>query len=101
MELNNDREYVLLSVKWTRGSLMFWGGLTPDESERRSFGGYTDDITACERYTYNEARKERIEFHDYEGHTLREMYQIDDEGTWIIRISDLEKLGRLVSHYIC
>lgn len=101
MEIDKERSYVLLSVKWTRGSLIFWGTVTTDNAARRSFGGYTDDINICEKYTFEEARKESSHFHEYKGETLRSLKKIEEEGTWIIDIRDLDKLGRLVTHYVC
>ncbi|UDM72410.1 hypothetical protein [Vagococcus fluvialis] len=50
MEINKNREYFLVSRKWSKQTLMFWGSLTKDD-EKRSFGGYTDDLRICERYS--------------------------------------------------
>lgn len=101
MKINDERHYVLLSVKWCReGTLVFWGKRTTDEEER-SFGGYTNDLNQCERYTFDEARNERHTHHLYKGETLEELMNVDRAGTWIVDIDDLDKLGRksLVFHY--
>lgn len=100
MEISKERCYVLLSVKWTRqGSLMFWGSLTEDD-KKRSFGGYTDDINACEKYTYEEVASRAWDFHKYNDERLNELKQIDSDGTWIVHIEDLSKLGRVVTKYV-
>lgn len=101
MKVNDERRYVLLSVKWCRnGTLIFWGSRTADE-EGRSFGGYTDDLNQCERYTFDEARNERHDHYEYKDETIEELMNIDRGGTWIVNIDDLDKLGRksLVFHY--
>lgn len=97
----DKREFVLLSVKWTKHSLVFWGTLSPDDAYNRSFGGYTDDITTCERYTLDEAKDGSPHFHEYNGETLRQLRKKDDDGTWIVKVDDLHKLGRLTTHYVC
>lgn len=48
---------MLLSQKWSRGQLIFWGRLT-DDDEERSFGGYTNDSSQCERYSLQELKNE-------------------------------------------
>lgn len=94
MKVNDERCYVLLSIKWcTEGTLVFWGRRTLDDKER-SFGGYTNDINACERYTFDEARNERHTHHKYNEGTLEELMNIERSGTWIVHIDDLDKLGR-------
>lgn len=92
------RDFVLLSVKWTRDRLMFWGRKS-EESQPRSYGGYTEDVELCERYTFEEARSERIDFHEYEGESIARLKQINPDGTWIIRIDELEKLGSKTTSY--
>ena len=42
------RDYVLVSRKWSQATLVFWGSFTKDDN-KRSFGGYTNDINVCER----------------------------------------------------
>lgn len=101
MKINDERRYVLLSVKWCRnGTLVFWGEKTADEEER-SFGGYTNDLNHCERYTYDESKNEWHSHYEYNGESLQELMNIDREGTWIVNVDDLDKLGRksLVYHY--
>ncbi len=77
---------------------MFWGHLTKDD-EKRSFGGYTDDINACERYTFEEARSERTTHYEYRGESLTELMNINRDGTWIVNINDLHLLGKKVTVY--
>ena len=78
---------------------MFWGTKTKDDEER-SFAGYTDDINACERYTFNEARNERHSHYEYNDETLEQLMNIDRDGTWIVHINDLEKLGKALSCFV-
>jgi|SRR6185312_1028182 len=100
MKISKDRCYVLLSIKWTRkGTLMFWGTISEDDNER-SFGGYTDDINACERYTFEEARNERHSHYEYNDETLDQLMNDNRDGTWIIHINDLGNLGKAVVHYV-
>lgn len=100
MKINEDRCYVLLSIKWTRkGTLMFWGTISEDDNQR-SFGGYTDDINTCERYTFEEARSERVSHYNYNDETLTELMNIDRDGTWIVHIKDLRNLGKVVMNYV-
>lgn len=51
-DISSERNYLLISRKWSKsqGSLLFWGNLSADD-EPRSFGGYTDDLRICERYS--------------------------------------------------
>lgn len=101
MKINDERRYVLLSVKWcVNGSLVFWGTRTADK-EKRSFGGYTNDLNQCERYTFDEANNERHTHHHYKCETIEELMNIDREGTWIVDVDHLDNLGRksLVFHY--
>lgn len=72
-EINTERKYVLVSAKWSRASLMFWGRLTRDE-EDRSFGGYTPDLDSCERYSLSEVKNEFKEF------TNRNVFFRDEGG---------------------
>lgn len=72
-----NREYVIVSNKHKgifSGCLLFWGHLTND-TESRSYGGYTSDFNKCERYTfplYN--GEDEIEFKKIENVIIR----IDD-----------------------
>lgn len=65
MKISEERKYVLVSKKWSKNNLVFWGNVTKDEDER-SFGGYTDDLNHCERYTLKEVERflkfEHLEF---------------------------------------
>ena len=58
MTISRKREYVIVCNRHTsliKGTLLFWGELTPDNKER-SFSGYTCDFNKCERYTEDEIR---------------------------------------------
>lgn len=52
-QVSNARFYFLISRKWSKNTLMFWGSVS-DDDKKRSFGGYTDDLRLCERYTLEE-----------------------------------------------
>lgn len=99
MKVSNERNYVILSIKWTGDALIFWGSKSED-TQKRSYSGYTNDIQSCERYTFEEARSERSEFHEYKGESISELKQIDRDGSWIIQIDELEKLGKKTTSYI-
>ena len=72
---------------------MFWGTKTHDEQER-SFGGYTNDLDVCERYTFSEVRDAHYNHSVYDGEALDELMNAERDGTWIVRIEDLDNLGR-------
>lgn len=90
MFINNRREYVLLSWKWSynKDILMFWGSQTEDD-EKRSFGGYTMDVEGCEKYTKEELVKAHHRF--WNG---QKMYELDTDQSYAIKLSDLHKFGR-------
>ncbi len=55
-KIKPERKYVIVSNKHSGGwggCMLFWGSLTED-NEKRSFGGYTQGIDRCERYTLDE-----------------------------------------------
>lgn len=61
MNVDNERKYVIVCNEHTaiiKDALLFWGSFTDDNTEKRSFSGYTCQIDKCERYT----RKELEEF---------------------------------------
>lgn len=67
------REYVIVCNEHKAilpEALLFWGKLSEDDQER-SFGGYTCDISKCERYTKQELEKWRGD--------LKEEYPFLDE----------------------
>lgn len=56
--IDPKREYVIVCNRhnsFIKNALLFWGELT-DDTDKRSFGGYTCDINKCERYTREEIR---------------------------------------------
>lgn len=69
IKVSPEREYVIVcnehSGIWS-GCVLFWGSLTDDGAERRSFGGYTTGVDLCERYTLEEARSFSQDFVLYE-----------------------------------
>lgn len=76
MNVNSERKYVIVSNEHEaiiKDALFFWGSLTDDNAEKRSFGGYTCQIDKCERYT-------RKELEDFRGN-LKEEYPFFDELT--------------------
>lgn len=58
------RDYIIVCNEhkgmWA-GCLLFWGHKTED-NDKRSFGGYTSNFDACERYTPEEIRKKNYNF---------------------------------------
>lgn len=99
MEISCERKYVLVSVKWTGDSLVFWGRLSKDE-EQRTYSGYTDDFSSCERYTLEELKiKANSDLHDYYNEPLSVLRKMDWEGTWIVHVDDLENIGRVETRY--
>ncbi|MCA1021480.1 hypothetical protein [Halobacillus litoralis] len=89
-DVSEDRKYVLLSVKWSRGNdnCVFWGRLTSDD-QRRSYSGYTDCLDHCERYTKDEIRDHKL----WGGQTFYELVKEDPTGTWAIGVKSLDKMG--------
>ena len=96
-DISPDREYVIVNnihpPMWA-GCLLFWGSLTEDGSERRSFGGYTTDFSACERYRLDEIRAEPgyrdFPLYDPGTMSLRDFMECRDI---ITRVSDIPSLG--------
>ncbi|MBD8013853.1 hypothetical protein [Planococcus wigleyi] len=99
MKIDPARKYVLLSVKWTKNTLVFWGSLT-DDNEKCSYGGYTDDIDSCERYTLEEIKNESSYFYEYGGEPFYKLKKMEQDGTWAIRVDELDKLGRKSTCYL-
>lgn len=93
MSINDKREYVLVSVKWSRGEgyLLFWGSLSND-TENRSYSGYTMDLDTCEKYTIEEIREECLPI--WKGQSFYELVKEDSNGTWAVKINDLHNLGQ-------
>jgi hypothetical protein len=88
MRISNEREYVLVSVKWTRSFLMFWGSETKDD-EKRSFGGYTMDIKGCEKYTKSELEERGHKFWNNEKY-----FELDKTESYGVKLNDLDKFGQ-------
>lgn len=98
MSVSPDREYVIVCNEHQSnfpGTLLFWGCLTADDAESRSFGGYTCQIDRCERYT-------RAEVDAWRGGRIKEYPFFDDLDTprafgrndeVVITIDQLEELG--------
>jgi hypothetical protein len=76
--------------KGISGSLLFWGYKTKD-NEKRSFGGYTSDFNACEKYTLEEIQKSSYKFPIYGKELHYDNYRTVDG--FIIEISRLKALG--------
>lgn len=82
------RDYVLVSRKWSKSTLVFWGTYTKDSKER-SFGGYTNDINVCERYTLEEIISEGSHFRPFDIKTFWNRSNSDE--TFYVTIEELEK----------
>ena len=102
--IDPKREYVIVCNRHTsfiKGTLLFWGELTPDNN-KRSFGGYTCDINKCERYTEDEIRNhstanpdwitffDEIQQRRKSDTKLRQLRKFDDVA---ISIDKLKELG--------
>lgn len=85
------RDYVLVSRKWSKSTLVFWGSYTKDNKER-SFGGYTDDINSCERYTLEEITSESSRFLPFDLNQFWNRSNSDE--TFYVTIEELEKQFR-------
>lgn len=96
MNVNSERKYVIVCNEHEaiiKDTLLFWGSLTNDNKEKRSFGGYTCQIDKCERYT-------REELEEFRGN-LKAEYPFFDElknerdffkkGEVLISIDDLKE----------
>lgn len=60
-----ERNYVIVSNEHSYGDrVVFWGRRTLDD-EKRSFGGYTTDLYACEVYTRQELEDYRKGMKNY------------------------------------
>lgn len=90
-----DREYIIVcnEHKGTfAGALLFWGHKTED-SEKRSFGGYTSDIDKCEMYTLKEIEEKNYRFSVYEeGMSFYDFIKLDDV---VIKKRDLLRFDEL------
>lgn len=89
MPISEKREYVLVSWKWSwqNGYLLFWGKRTEDQ-EKRSYGGYTQDLDACEKYTKNELKDKGFPFWK-----SKSLLRLDKEKSYAVKLSDLYKFG--------
>jgi len=67
---------------------MFWGTQTEDDEER-SFGGYTIDVDDCEKYTKQEIVDRGHLF--WEG---QELFQLDTDESYAVKLDDLRQWGR-------
>lgn len=87
------RNYVIVCnrYKGIGGSLQFWGHKTKD-NEKRSFGGYTSDFNACEKYTLEELEKRNDYKFPIYGRELHHDNWREAED-FIINVSRLKALG--------
>lgn len=80
-KIDPERKYVIVSNKHSGGwggCMLFWGQLTED-NEKRSFGGYTQGVDRCERYTLEETRGFSPHFAVYApGMTYKEFRECED-----------------------
>lgn len=94
------REYVIVCNEhsgYYPGCLLFWGELTPDEAEERSFGGYTSDIDKCEKYNIEEIRKSGYKFPVYDGRMTHKSFKRHRDVA--IKISQLCELGYVFKRF--
>ena len=91
-----DRDYVIVCNEHHSifpGALLFWGNHTED-SEKRSFAGYTSKIDKCERYTRKELEEWRGELKDeypfFEEISAKKFSRSDEV---LITIEQLKALG--------
>lgn len=82
------RDYVLLSRKYSKSTLVFWGSYTRDDKPR-SFGGYTNDINVCERYTLEEITSESSRFIPFSMKEFRKRSNSDE--TFYVTIEELKE----------
>ena len=96
-QLEKDgRVYVIISAKHMandRGRLIFWGsgGATKTE-EKRSFGGYTCDISKCERYTREEVLKGNCVSTEEATKKINWKKMFKSVDSFYIRVDRLEEL---------
>ena len=88
---NLKRNYVIVcnEHKGIAGSLLFWGTHSKDE-EKRSFGGYTSDFNACEKYTLKEIEDSNYSFPVYGKGVNHDNYRKVDD--FVIEIKRLRVL---------
>ena len=91
MSISTEREYVLLSWKWSheKDYFLFWGRQTEDHEER-SYSGYEMDINACEKYTEAELIKSNKRFWE----SRWKLHELDRSESYAVKLSDLDKFGR-------
>ena len=96
MNVKSERKYVIVCnehIAIVKDALLFWGSLTDDSREKRSFGGYTCQIDKCERYTREELEEFRGElkaeypFYD----ELKNERDFFKKGEVLISIDDLKE----------
>lgn len=89
------RQYVIVCNEHNAifgGALLFWGHRTND-SENRSFGGYTSDFSNCELYTLEEIENKHYHFPIYnDTMDYKEFKSYDDI---IIKVDDLKNIKEL------
>ena len=88
-----DRKYVIICnrYKGIGGTLLFWGSKTEDNAEKRSFGGYTSNFNACEKYTLEEIDNSNYKFPVYGRDCNHDNYRKFED--FAIEICRLERLG--------
>ncbi|MCR1941262.1 hypothetical protein [[Clostridium] symbiosum] len=95
-----QRDYVIVCNEhsgYYPGVLLFWGELTEDNAEKRSYGGYTSDLDKCEKYTLEEVKRSRYHFPVYDGRMTRESFKRNRDVA--IKISQLSELGYVIKRF--
>lgn len=94
------REYVIVCNEhsgYYPGVLLFWGENTPDEAEKRSFGGYTSDLDKCEKYTLEEIYNSDHQIFIYDGLMTNKSFRQHRDVA--IKISQLCELGYVFKRF--
>jgi hypothetical protein len=87
-----NRNYIVVCNrhKGLAGSLLFWGEYTKT-GNKRSFGGYTSDFNACEKYTLEEVDNSGYRFPVYGRDCNHDNYMKFED--FAIEIRRLKRLG--------
>lgn len=86
-----EREWVIVATRYSENYWLLWGSYTED-SETRSYSGYTGDINKCERYTKEDLENCGYGFKFYEK--PQDLYGQERDHVFM-KLDEL-KQGRLV-----
>lgn len=94
------RDYVIVCNEYSGyipGVILFWGEFTEDDTEKRSFSGYTSDLDKCEKYTLEEVKHSGYHFPVYDGRMTRASFERNRDVA--IKISQLSELGYVIKRF--